>query len=159
MDCVRSQLGIDAHKVLLLLLIFDDIFLCFIVWWLFIYILQFRLAYVAPESRVVGSGDLVDHPRRIALNYLRGHFLIDFFVVLPLPQVWYIYKHVYDVILGFIYPGIVSSIIKSLSYMVLIVRSLLNLNWWKNILLNSDNPQREKFYGIANVWLNEMLMI
>ncbi|KAL8135044.1 hypothetical protein AgCh_009894 [Apium graveolens] len=49
-------------------------------------LLQFRLAYVAPETRVVGSGDLVDHPKRIALNYLSGYFLIDFFVVLPLPQ-------------------------------------------------------------------------
>jgi len=49
--------------------------------------LQFRLAYVAPESRVVGAGDLVDHPKKIALNYLSGYFLIDFFVVLPLPQV------------------------------------------------------------------------
>ncbi|KAL1810662.1 hypothetical protein ACET3Z_020727 [Daucus carota] len=57
-------------------------------------LLQFRLAYVAPESRVVGSGDLVDHPRKIALNYLYGHFLIDFFVVLPLPQIiiWLVLK-------------------------------------------------------------------
>lgn len=50
-------------------------------------ILQFRLAYVAPESRVVGAGDLVDHPKKIAVNYLKGFFLIDLFVVLPLPQV------------------------------------------------------------------------
>lgn len=50
-------------------------------------LLQFRLAYVAPESRVVGSGDLVDHPKRIALHYLSGYFLIDVFVVLPLPQI------------------------------------------------------------------------
>lgn len=50
--------------------------------------MQFRLAYVAPdESRVVGAGVLVDHPKKIALNYLKGYFLIDFFVVLPLPQV------------------------------------------------------------------------
>ncbi|CAK9182569.1 unnamed protein product [Ilex paraguariensis] len=48
---------------------------------------KFRLAYVAPESRVVGAGDLVDHPKKIALNYLKGYFLIDLFVVLPLPQV------------------------------------------------------------------------
>lgn len=57
----------------------------------FIYVLhillQFRLAYVAPESRVVGAGELVDHPRKIALNYLQGYFFIDLFVVLPLPQV------------------------------------------------------------------------
>ncbi|XP_030938982.1 probable cyclic nucleotide-gated ion channel 20, chloroplastic isoform X3 [Quercus lobata] len=49
-------------------------------------LLQFRLAYVAPESRVVGAGELVDHPKKIALNYIRGCFFIDLFVVLPLPQ-------------------------------------------------------------------------
>ena len=49
--------------------------------------LQFRLAYVSRESRVVGAGDLVDHPKRIALHYLKGYFLIDLFVVFPLPQV------------------------------------------------------------------------
>ncbi|XP_061355807.1 probable cyclic nucleotide-gated ion channel 20, chloroplastic isoform X2 [Gastrolobium bilobum] len=50
-------------------------------------LLQFRLAYVSPESRVVGAGDLVDHPKEIALNYLKSYFLLDFFVVLPLPQI------------------------------------------------------------------------
>lgn len=49
--------------------------------------MQFRLAYVAPESRVVGAGDLVDHPKKIAINYLSGYFVVDFFIVLPLPQV------------------------------------------------------------------------
>ncbi|XP_042001465.1 probable cyclic nucleotide-gated ion channel 20, chloroplastic [Salvia splendens] len=48
--------------------------------------LQFRLAYVAPESRVAGSGDLVDDPKLIARNYFRGCFAVDFFIVLPLPQ-------------------------------------------------------------------------
>ncbi|XP_075107925.1 putative cyclic nucleotide-gated ion channel 20, chloroplastic isoform X4 [Nicotiana tabacum] len=50
-------------------------------------LLQFRLAYVAPESRVVGAGDLVDNPKKIAINYLSGYFVLDFFVVLPLPQI------------------------------------------------------------------------
>ncbi|KAK0586892.1 hypothetical protein LWI29_014011 [Acer saccharum] len=50
-------------------------------------LLQFRLAYVAPESRVVGAGELVDHPKKIALNYIQRHFFIDLFVVLPLPQI------------------------------------------------------------------------
>jgi len=49
--------------------------------------LQFRLAYVSPESTVVGAGDLVDHPKKIALHYLKGYFLFDLFVVFPLPQV------------------------------------------------------------------------
>ncbi|KAG6627753.1 hypothetical protein CIPAW_15G150700 [Carya illinoinensis] len=48
---------------------------------------NFRLAYVAPESRVVGAGELVDHPKKIALHYIRGFFFIDLFVVLPLPQI------------------------------------------------------------------------
>ncbi|KAI4351108.1 hypothetical protein L6164_005493 [Bauhinia variegata] len=50
-------------------------------------LLQFRLAYVAPESRVVGAGALVDHPKKIALHYLQGFFLIDLLVVFPLPQI------------------------------------------------------------------------
>ena len=52
-----------------------------------VFSLQFRLAYVSPESRVVGAGDLVDHPKKIALHYLKGYFLFDLFVVFPLPQV------------------------------------------------------------------------
>ncbi|KAJ0238406.1 cyclic nucleotide-gated ion channel 20 [Hirschfeldia incana] len=50
-------------------------------------LLQFRMAYVAPESRIVGAGQLVDHPRKIARNYLRGKFLLDVFIVLPIPQI------------------------------------------------------------------------
>ncbi|XP_044466331.1 probable cyclic nucleotide-gated ion channel 20, chloroplastic [Mangifera indica] len=50
-------------------------------------LLQFKLAYVAPESRVVGAGELVDHPKKIALNYLSGFFFLDLFIVLPLPQI------------------------------------------------------------------------
>ncbi|XP_058755122.1 probable cyclic nucleotide-gated ion channel 20, chloroplastic isoform X1 [Vicia villosa] len=50
-------------------------------------LLQFRLAYVSPESTVVGAGDLVDQPKEIALNYLKRYFFFDLFVVLPLPQI------------------------------------------------------------------------
>ncbi|KAL2334320.1 hypothetical protein Fmac_015533 [Flemingia macrophylla] len=56
---------------------------------LFLYLIhvqKFRLAYVSPESRVVGAGDLVDHPKKIAPHYLQGYFLLDLFVVFPLPQ-------------------------------------------------------------------------
>lgn len=42
---------------------------------------------MAPESRVVGAGELVDHPKKIALHYFKTSFFIDLFVVLPLPQV------------------------------------------------------------------------
>uniref|UniRef100_J3MC80 Cyclic nucleotide-binding domain-containing protein n=1 Tax=Oryza brachyantha TaxID=4533 RepID=J3MC80_ORYBR len=50
-------------------------------------LLQFRLAYVAPETRVVGTGDLVDEPKKIAMRYLRRFFVFDLFIVLPVPQV------------------------------------------------------------------------
>jgi cyclic nucleotide gated channel len=36
---------------------------------------------------VVGAGDLVDEPKKVAIHYLCGYFFLDFFVVLPLPQV------------------------------------------------------------------------
>ncbi|KAL9324371.1 hypothetical protein ACSQ67_009228 [Phaseolus vulgaris] len=54
-------------------------------------LLQFRLAYVAPESRVVGAGELVDHPKKIALHYIKTSFFIDLFVVLPLPQIFILF--------------------------------------------------------------------
>ncbi|CAI9113296.1 OLC1v1013869C1 [Oldenlandia corymbosa var. corymbosa] len=50
-------------------------------------LLQFRLAYVDSESRVVGAGDLVDNPKKIARHYLSGYFCLDLFIVLPLPQI------------------------------------------------------------------------
>ncbi|XP_010937008.1 probable cyclic nucleotide-gated ion channel 20, chloroplastic isoform X1 [Elaeis guineensis] len=50
-------------------------------------LLQFRVAYVAPESRVVGAGDLVDQPKKIALHYLQHNFILDLCVALPLPQI------------------------------------------------------------------------
>ncbi|KAF7822036.1 putative cyclic nucleotide-gated ion channel 20, chloroplastic isoform X1 [Senna tora] len=50
-------------------------------------LLQFRLAYVAPESRVVGAGELVDHPKKIARHYMQSFFLFDLLVVIPLPQI------------------------------------------------------------------------
>ncbi|KAK4427000.1 putative cyclic nucleotide-gated ion channel 20, chloroplastic [Sesamum alatum] len=57
----------------------------------FIYVihilLQFRMAYVAPESTVMGAGDLVDDPKEIARHYLFGYFIFDFLIVLPLPQI------------------------------------------------------------------------
>ncbi|MED6124349.1 putative cyclic nucleotide-gated ion channel 20, chloroplastic [Stylosanthes scabra] len=50
-------------------------------------LLQFRLAFVAPESRVVGAGEVVDDPKKIAINYLTGYFVIDMYNVIPLPQI------------------------------------------------------------------------
>ncbi|XP_010435423.1 PREDICTED: probable cyclic nucleotide-gated ion channel 20, chloroplastic isoform X2 [Camelina sativa] len=50
-------------------------------------LLQFRMAYVAPESRVVGFGKLVSDPLKIALHYVRGKFFLDLFILMPVPQI------------------------------------------------------------------------
>ncbi|TVU16308.1 hypothetical protein EJB05_39865 [Eragrostis curvula] len=48
--------------------------------------IQFRTAYVAPSSRVFGTGELVIDPKLIATRYFKSYFLMDFFALLPLPQ-------------------------------------------------------------------------
>ncbi|KAL4577292.1 hypothetical protein LXL04_013398 [Taraxacum kok-saghyz] len=55
--------------------------------------LQFRLAYVSRKSLVVGCGTLVWDARDIAFSYLRSPtgFWLDAFVLLPIPQVVYLW--------------------------------------------------------------------
>lgn len=50
-------------------------------------LIEFRIAYISPESRVVGAGDLVKRPKKIALHYLSRYFFLDLFIVLPVPQI------------------------------------------------------------------------
>lgn len=50
-------------------------------------IIKFRTAYVAPNTRVFGRGELVMDPKEIARRYLRSDFFIDLIATLPLPQV------------------------------------------------------------------------
>ncbi|MED6145955.1 hypothetical protein PIB30_029918 [Stylosanthes scabra] len=47
---------------------------------------NFRLAYVCASagSRVI---EIVDHPEEIVVHYLHSYFLLDLFVVIPLPQI------------------------------------------------------------------------
>ena len=51
--------------------------------------LQLKLAYISKESLILGCGSLVWDAREIAMHYLRpgGGFLLDLFVILPIPQV------------------------------------------------------------------------
>ncbi|OEL34377.1 putative cyclic nucleotide-gated ion channel 8 [Dichanthelium oligosanthes] len=49
--------------------------------------LQFRTAYVAPSSRVFGTGELVIDPMLIATRYFTRLFIVDFLALLPLPQI------------------------------------------------------------------------
>lgn len=57
------------------------------VFYLFRMAIQFRTAFIAPSSRVFGRGELVIDPAQIAKRYMRSYFIIDFFSVLPLPQI------------------------------------------------------------------------
>lgn len=50
-------------------------------------VIKFRTAYVAPNTRGFGRGELVTDPKRIARTYLRSDFIIDLAAALPLPQV------------------------------------------------------------------------
>ncbi|XP_022775366.1 probable cyclic nucleotide-gated ion channel 16 [Durio zibethinus] len=54
--------------------------------------LKFRTAFVAPNSRVFGKGELVMDRRAIAIRYLKSSFAIDLAAALPLPQIviWFI---------------------------------------------------------------------
>ncbi|XP_077212252.1 cyclic nucleotide-gated ion channel 18-like [Tasmannia lanceolata] len=55
-------------------------------------VLKFRTAFIAPNSRVFGRGELVMDPQQIAFRYLKSDFLIDLAAMLPLPQViiWFV---------------------------------------------------------------------
>ncbi|KAA8544071.1 hypothetical protein F0562_021752 [Nyssa sinensis] len=49
-------------------------------------VVQFRTAYVAPSSRVLGRGELVIDPWKIAYRYLVKDFWVHLMAALPLPQ-------------------------------------------------------------------------
>ncbi|XP_058080791.1 cyclic nucleotide-gated ion channel 18-like [Magnolia sinica] len=49
-------------------------------------VMKFRIAFVAPSSRVFGRGELVMDERQIAARYLKSDFIIDLAATLPLPQ-------------------------------------------------------------------------
>lgn len=51
-------------------------------------LVKFRTAYVSPSSRVLGRGELVKDPYKIARRYLNSDFAIDVVAALPLPQVF-----------------------------------------------------------------------
>ncbi|PSS33664.1 Cyclic nucleotide-gated ion channel like [Actinidia chinensis var. chinensis] len=81
--CVYVDGGVAAIVAVIRTCV-DAVHLCHV-------LIQFRLAYVSRESRVVGCGTLVWDAREIASHYLRSFkaFGFDAFVVVPLPQVVY----------------------------------------------------------------------
>ncbi|XP_015696009.1 protein CNGC15b-like isoform X1 [Oryza brachyantha] len=63
--------------------------------------IRFSTAYVDPGSKVLGKGELVTDPKRIAKRYIRRDFFIDLVAALPVPQflVWAVmpymsFKHI-----------------------------------------------------------------
>lgn len=50
-------------------------------------VMKFRMAFVAPSSRVFGRGELVMDPHQITMRYLKSDFIVDLTATLPLPQV------------------------------------------------------------------------
>lgn len=54
--------------------------------------MKFRTAYVAPNSRVFGKGELVMDPWMIAMRYLKSDFVVDLAAALPIPQIviWFV---------------------------------------------------------------------
>ncbi|KAK9926911.1 hypothetical protein M0R45_024119 [Rubus argutus] len=60
--------------------------------YIFHIVFKFRIAFIAPGSRVFGRGQLVKDPWAIAIRYLRKDFSIDLAACLPLPQImiWFV---------------------------------------------------------------------
>ncbi|KAA8550380.1 hypothetical protein F0562_002064 [Nyssa sinensis] len=75
--CIET--GVSLEKVLTNIRSVTDVF-----YWINI-VIQFRTAYIAPSSRVIGRGELVIDPWKIAYRY-RLRFLIDLLAALPFPQ-------------------------------------------------------------------------
>lgn len=83
-SCVKSDLNLR-----IVVTIFRTIADFFYLLHVFI---KFRTAYIAPNTRVFGKGELVMDPKKIALRYLRSDFFVDLIATLPLPQmvIWFI---------------------------------------------------------------------
>ncbi|WOL19336.1 protein CNGC15b [Canna indica] len=59
---------------------------------------RLRTAFVAPSSRVLGRGELVIDPTKIASRYLSKSFCLDLIAALPLPQflIWVVIPNLKD---------------------------------------------------------------
>ncbi|CAA6659354.1 unnamed protein product [Spirodela intermedia] len=55
-------------------------------------LIQFRLAYIALKSRF-GTKDFIVEKKKAAKHSFRGHLFLDFFVILPLPQLDMLWAH------------------------------------------------------------------
>ncbi|KAL6658309.1 hypothetical protein ACP70R_003895 [Stipagrostis hirtigluma subsp. patula] len=83
-SCVSMDMGIGV--LVTAVRTFADLF------YLAHMILKFRIAFVAPSSRIFGRGELVRDPDQIAIRYLKNDFIIDLAAMLPIPQIiiWFV---------------------------------------------------------------------
>ncbi|KAH7681030.1 cyclic nucleotide gated channel protein [Dioscorea alata] len=78
----RGCLKVDVHIMVIVTLLRTMFDLCYLANLL----LKFRIAFVAPSSRVFGRGELVTDKHQITMRYLKGSFAIDLISLLPIPQ-------------------------------------------------------------------------
>lgn len=76
-------MGIDNHLAIVLTCLRTLVDIFFIVH----IATRFCTAYVDPVSKVLGKGELITDPKRIAHRYIRTNFFIDLAAALPVPQV------------------------------------------------------------------------
>jgi len=57
---------------------------------------RFFTAYIDPGSIMLGKGELVTDPKRIAYRYIRTNFFIDLAAALPVPQVMSFFRELHN---------------------------------------------------------------
>ena len=57
---------------------------------------RFFTAYIDPGSIMLGKGELVTDPKRIAYRYIRTNFFIDLAAALPVPQVVSFFRELHN---------------------------------------------------------------
>ncbi|KAI3693450.1 hypothetical protein L6452_33285 [Arctium lappa] len=90
MDSNKNCLDVDNNMKIISCVLRTLIDLIYILHILF----EFRTGFLAPASRIVGRGELIEDSFAIAKRYFCSYFFIDLLSILPLPQMigsfWYL---------------------------------------------------------------------
>uniref|UniRef100_A0A0E0QGD4 Cyclic nucleotide-binding domain-containing protein n=1 Tax=Oryza rufipogon TaxID=4529 RepID=A0A0E0QGD4_ORYRU len=79
--------------------------------------ISFSTAHVDPSSKVLGRGELVTDPKKIANRYIRTNFFIDLVAALPVPQV----------LVWIVMPSISFKHINAPFFLIILVQSAIRL--------------------------------